>query len=133
MKEHITKTRVRYGETDKMGVVYHPNYFEYFELGRTELMRSAGLPYSSVEKQGIKLVVAEAHCKYIAGAVYDEEIKIATRVAEISKAKIQFDYKASGKGNRILAQGYTVLACLDKNGKVARLPGSISSRLAGYV
>ncbi|MBI4231826.1 acyl-CoA thioesterase [Candidatus Peregrinibacteria bacterium] len=133
MKEYIAKARVRYGETDKMGVVYHPNYFVYFEFGRTELMRATGLPYSDMEKQDSNLVVVEAHCKYIAGAVYDEEITIATHVAEIAKAKIQFNYKIRGKDDRILAEGYTVLACLDKNKKVARLPDSISSKLARYV
>ena len=76
MKEHSVAVRVRYGETDQMGVVYHPNYFLYFETGRTELMRASGVAYSELEKAGVFLVVTQAACRYRAAARYDQELTI---------------------------------------------------------
>src|SRR6267142_1231170 len=76
VREHTARVRVRYGETDQMGVVYHPNYFLYFETGRTELMRASGIAYSELEKSGVYLVVTQASCRYRAAARYDQELQI---------------------------------------------------------
>ena len=121
MNEHVTKTRVRFGETDKMGIVYHANYIIYFELGRTELMRAAGLPYSELERLGCKLVVTEARCRYRANAAYDEELTIRTRVSDMRHASVRFDYIVEAAG-RLLAEGHTDLASVDPAGKPTRLP-----------
>src|SRR5436190_12114631 len=93
MKEHTVTVRVRYGETDQMGVVYHPNYFLYFETGRTELMRASGVAYCELEKSGIFLVVTQASCRYRAAARYDQELRIVTRVDEVRKATVTFSYR----------------------------------------
>src|SRR6185295_6661614 len=90
MPEHTVTVRVRYGETDQMGVVYHPNYFLYFEAGRTELLRSTGVVYSELEKSGVFLVVTEASCTYRAAARYDEELRVITNVDHVGKATIGF-------------------------------------------
>ena len=127
---HRFTTRVRYGETDKMGIVYHPNYLKYFELGRTELMRARGLPYSELERRGLNLVVVEANCKYKGSAIYDEEIIISTIVSEATKVKVLFDYILnSASDNRLLAEGYTVLACVNTDSKVIKLPEEVISIL----
>ncbi len=124
--DHVTVTRVRYGETDKMGIVYHANYVVYFELGRTELMRARGLAYSALERLGCRLVVTEVQCRYRANAAYDEELTIRTRVSEVRHASIRFDYRVEGAG-RLLAEGYTELASVDAAGKPTRLPKELGS------
>ena len=121
MREHLLTTRVRFGETDKMGVVYHPNYVIYFELGRTELMRAAGVSYADIERAGYVFAVTEVGVHYRAKAVYDQELTIRTRVAHLGPATIRFEYTISD-GGRILADGHTELACLDARWKPARLP-----------
>ena len=113
-----------------MGIVYHPNYLKYFELGRTELMRARGLPYSELERRGLNLVVVEANCKYKGSAIYDEEIIISTIVSEATKVKVLFDYILnSASDNRLLAEGYTVLACVNTDSKVIKLPEEVISIL----
>lgn len=129
MKHHKITIRVRYGETDNMGVVYHGNYFQYFEIGRMELLRTTGLAYSDLEKNGLFLVVVEASCKYKSSIGYDDEITITTKVSSISKARIQFDYVIS-KNSEIVAEGFTILASVDNNKKPIRLSDDIISRLS---
>ena len=127
---HTTTVRVRYGETDQMGVVYHPNYFLYFETGRTELMRSAGIAYSELEKSGVFLVVTEASCRYRAAARYDQELRILTRVEEVGKATVTFSYRVVGPDGTLLAEGRTQLASVDAAKNPVRLPKDVSSLLA---
>jgi acyl-CoA thioester hydrolase len=128
---HEATTRVRYVETDQMGVVYHANYLVYFELGRTEYMRDLGLPYSSVEKQGLFFAVSEAHAVFRSSAKYDDEIAIRTRVKELTSIRLTFDYevrKVEPAGNgRLLAEGYTVLVCLGRDGRPTRIPDALAS------
>ncbi|MFN3484343.1 MAG: acyl-CoA thioesterase [Planctomycetota bacterium] len=132
MRRHSVVTRVRYGETDQMGVVYHANYFLYFELGRTELMRAAGFPYAELERRGVFLVVTDAGCRYRAPARYDEEIRIDTRVARLGKATVRFEYEVRGAGDRLLADGHTELAAVDRITQApVRLPEEIAARLEG--
>jgi len=129
MIEHTVTVRVRYGETDQMGVVYHPNYFLYFEAGRTELLRAAGVVYSELEEKGVFLVVTEAACTYRAAARYDEELRIVTRVDEIGKATVGFAYRVIGPGEKLLAEGRTRLASVDAGKNPIRLPADVSELL----
>ena len=129
-REHTVSVRVRYGETDQMGVVYHPNYLLYFETGRTELMRSAGVTYSEMEKEGVFLVVTEAACRYRAAARYDQELRVVTRVDEVGKARIRFSYRVLGPDGTLLAEGHTELASVDQAKNPVRMPPRISEVLA---
>jgi acyl-CoA thioester hydrolase len=131
VREHTTTARVRYGETDQMGVAYHGSYLPWFEMGRTELMRAAGLAYAELERRGYLLVVTEAHLEFRSSAAYDEVLTIRTRVAEIGKASVRFDYTIAGAGGEVRCEGYTRLACLSREGRrLARLPEDIVGRLA---
>lgn len=103
-----TEVRVRYQETDQMGVVYHTNYIVWFEVGRTHLIRQAGLSYGELERRGILLPVVDVYCKYRSPARYEDEIKILTRIAELTPVKIQFAYEARRKSDeKLLANGRT--------------------------
>ena len=119
--KHITRTRVRYGETDKMGVAYHANYLNWFEMGRTELCRASGKTFSTWESEGIMLPVVEAHCRYKSPLVYDDEIEIETSITKLSKVSVTFTcriYHADTK--RIAAEGYTKHAFTSTDGKLLR-------------
>jgi len=128
--EHTVRVRVRYGETDQMGVVYHPNYLLYFETGRTELLRAAGVAYSELEKSGVFLVVTEASLTYRAAARYDEELQVLTRVDHVGKATIGFSYRVLGPGGTLLVDGRTVLASVDASKSPVRLPPAVSGLLS---
>jgi acyl-CoA thioester hydrolase len=130
VREGSLKVRVRYGETDQMGVVYHANYFLYFEMGRTDLLRAAGLPYAELEKSGVFLVVVEASCRYRAGARYDEMLDILTRIDRIGKATVVFAYEVRGEDGRLCAEGRTELAAVDASKRPLRLPAEVLSRFA---
>ena len=105
--------RVRYGETDKMGVVYYGNYSLYYEVGRTDLMRKFGIAYSELEKIGIQLPVLSMECEYIKSAFYDEEITIKTYVKEIPLARIKFYYELFNSENQLINKGNTTLVFYD--------------------
>jgi acyl-CoA thioester hydrolase len=113
-----------------MGVVYHPNYLLYFETGRTELLREAGLAYSELEKSGIFLVVTEAACTYRSAARYDEELQVLTRVDHVGKATVGFSYRVLGPTGALLAEGRTVLASVDAQKTPVRLPKTVAEVLA---
>lgn len=117
-----TQFRVRYKDTDKMGVVYYGNYLTFFEIGRAELMRHYGVSYSSLEDRDYLLVVAEAAAKYHANVGYDEIIRIQARIGELKKVQLRFDYRILDKDNRLLVSGHTVHACLNGDQKLTRLP-----------
>jgi acyl-CoA thioester hydrolase len=116
-----------------MGVVYHPNYLLYFETGRTELMRAAGVTYSELEKSGVFLVVTEASCRYRAAARYDQELSVVTRVDQVGKATIRFSYRVLGPGGRLLAEGHTELASVDAAKNPVRLPEGSVRLLSKYL
>jgi acyl-CoA thioester hydrolase len=130
---HEVRTRVRYIETDQMGVVYHANYLVYFELGRTEFMRELGLPYTAVEKEGLYFAVSEAHCAFRASARYDDVIAVRTWVQDLSPVRLTFAYEVHRVeppvAARPLADGYTVLACLNREGRPVRMPEVLVQRL----
>ena len=125
MPEHTETIRVRYGETDQMGVVYHANYLLYFETARTELLRSSGVAYRELEEQGIFLVVTEAACQYRAPARYDEVLRITARVGGVGKARVRFDYVVRGADGRLLTEGHTELASVDRDKRPVRLPPEV--------
>lgn len=121
MPPHVARLRVRYDETDQMGVVYHGRYFAYFEVGRTELMRSRGLPYAEMERRGFRLVVVEASARYLAPVRYDQEVEVRTRLTQLTAVRVVFTYELAADG-AIVAVGSTVLACVDPTGRPARIP-----------
>ena len=114
--------RVRYQETDQMGVVYHGNYFAYFEMGRTELLREAtGCSYRDVEERGVMMVVSEARCQYLKPARYDDLLTLRTRVANVTAASLVHEYELYRDGE-LLVKGGTILVCVDKRGKIVPVP-----------
>jgi len=104
--------RVRFADTDAMGVVHHANYLAYLEMGRVDAMRQMGLDYRSVVAQGLHLVVIEAHLRYVKPAAFDDVLAVHTRVAHIGKARFAFDYLV-WCGDELIASGSTVHACVD--------------------
>lgn len=120
---HQTFCRVIYGDTDKMGYAYHANYFRWFEIGRTEMLRALGLSYRQIEEKGIFLPVSEAHCKFFSPVTYDDLLVIETAVDGRVKGGIKFDYRIHKEPDRQpIAQGYTKHPCVNGNGKVVRPP-----------
>jgi acyl-CoA thioester hydrolase len=123
MQTHDTILRTRYGETDQMGIIYHPNYYIYFEMGRTEFLReAAGMSYKEMEATGIMLPLAETHCKYRIPAEYDDELVVRTSIKEITVARITFTYKLlRNTDGVILAEGETMHAFTNMQGKPLNL------------
>lgn len=125
-----TEVRVRYAETDAMGVAHHANYFVWFEAGRTEYTRAMGLPYREVEAGGVRLVVIEAHCHFHRSARYDDVVAVRTSLRDVSKATLTFAYDVVAKGDGArLAHGYTVHAAIDVGGRVRRIPEAVRTAL----
>lgn len=123
MLAHRTTCRVIYGDTDKMGFVYHANYFRWFEMGRSEMFRYLGVPYKSIESKGFFLPLAEAHCEFNAPSQYDDVLVIETSLDPGVKAGIKFNYRIlSEDGEKVLAKGYTKHACVNRDGQVVRPP-----------
>ena len=118
---HEMEIRVRYQETDGQRRVHHSNYLTYFEMGRTEMLRSHGRTYRAFEDAGLFMVVAEASCKYHAPAEYDDLLTVRTRVEKIGAAHIKHAYEVI-RGTTILATGSTTVVCVDPEGRVRRLP-----------
>lgn len=115
-REH--RLRVRYGETDKMGVVYHANYLVYMEEGRTRLMESLGCSYAELEREGWALVVRRAQLRFRSPARYDEELSVLTAVERLGGASVSFVYRVLRAADRqLLAEGSTELACVDQRGE----------------
>lgn len=119
-----SRVRVRYAETDQMGVVYHANYLVWMEVGRVEYWRAVGLRYRDMERDdGVLLAVAEAQCRYLAPAHYDEEILIRTSVGEVNPRLIRFEYELldAAVGRRI-ATGFTKHVFLGRDRRPRRIP-----------
>jgi len=119
----ISRVRVRYAETDQMGVVYYANYLVWFEIGRTDLLRQNGWSYREMEVDGYSLPVIDAQCAYKASAKYDDEIEVRTSGGMVSPVRVKFSYEVVRAADRtLLATGSTVHATLDRDGKPCRLP-----------
>ncbi|MCR1933437.1 acyl-CoA thioesterase [Clostridium tepidum] len=111
-----TETKVRYVETDQMGVVHHSNYYPWFEIGRTEFIKATGMKYTDMENMGIMMPLTESYCKYIKPAKYEDKIIIETSIEKLTPVKVIFSYKIIKKeNNELLAKGNTTQAFVDKN------------------
>ncbi len=113
--------RVRYAETDRMGLLHHANYLVYFEQGRTELLRSQGISYRDMEDQGFLLVLTKVQVRYRSPARYDELLTLRTSVVRTTLVKIEHRYEVFREG-LLLAEGETTLGCVDRQGKIQVLP-----------
>ncbi len=122
--QHEMTIRVRYAETDRMGLLHHANYFVYFEMGRTELGRQRGLSYREIEDSGLYLVIIDVGCKFKRPAYYDDVLTLRTSVAKVTHVKIVHHYQLLRDGV-LLAEGHSTLACVDKEGKPTALPESL--------
>jgi acyl-CoA thioester hydrolase len=126
-----TIIRVRYGETDKMGVVYYASYFEWFEVARCEALRAAGYAYRDLETGGIFLPVVEATCQYLQPGRYDDEIAVTATGRLLSPVRVEFDYELLRQSDRQrLATGRTVHAATGPSGRPCRLPPHIQGLLS---
>ncbi|OJH37062.1 acyl-CoA thioesterase [Cystobacter ferrugineus] len=118
------RIRVIYGDTDQMGVVYHANYFRYFEFARGEYFRARGGSYRDVEREGLMLPVVEASIAYKSPARYDDVLLVHVRVSELKRASLTFHYdvRREGAPETLLCTGQTVHACVGRDGRPTRLP-----------
>ena len=130
---HETLLRVRYSETDKMGIVYYANYLVWFEIGRTEFCRARGFSYREMEERGDAfLVVAESYCRYKAPAYYDDELLVRTHITELRRRSLRFGYEIIRMSdNQIIAEGETGHVITDATGRVRTIPEDYAEQLLG--
>lgn len=117
MYTHQTKIRVRYSETDQMGYVYNGNYATYYEIGRTEMMRSLGMNYKKMEEAGVMLPLLDLKCKFIKPAYYDEELTLKTVVKDLPGVRMTFDYEIFNEAEELINIGSTTLVFFDMEKK----------------
>lgn len=133
MYTHSTKIRVRYSETDQMGYVYYGNYAAYYEVGRVEMLRSLGMSYATMEREGVMLPVLELNCKFIKPALYDQEITIVTSVSELPGVRIRFEYELFNEAGDLVNTGNATLVFIDKNkNKPCPAPVEFMEKLRKY-
>ncbi len=130
---HSIEFRVRYAETDQMGVVYHANYLVWCEIGRTELLRTLGTSYAEIERGGVRLAVAEASLRFHASARYDDRVRVETWLEEVRSRTVSFRYRISrledGSAQERLVTARTALVSLDPSGRPRAMPASLLSLL----
>ena len=132
MAEHTTKLRVRFAETDALGVVYYAEYFVWFEVARSELLRKIGISYKEIQKRGFHTPVVQAFADYKSFAKYDDEIAIKTKVTKVGRSSLRMDFEVRNiGGNDLLATGYTVHVLIGEDGKSRPIPEDIKKRLLG--
>ncbi len=133
MKDFVdVDIRVRYAETDQMGVAYYANYLIWFEVGRSELCRGKGFRYADLEALGYKLVVSDVSCRYRNPARYDETVIVRTRLKGVHKRMITFEYQILRKAKEeVIAEGETRHICVDSKGKTKSLPEKFLICLTG--
>ncbi len=124
--EYTHTLRVRYPEVDAMGFVHHSRYLQYFELARVELLRSLGVSYADLEKDGILFVVVKAAVNYRTPARYDEELAITTKVTKQTHVRYDHAYEVK-RGNVLICDGTTTIACVDREGKLREIPEPLAS------
>lgn len=118
---HDLLIRVRYQETDAMGVLHHANYLTYFEMGRTELLRANGRSYRDVEAEGTLMVIVKIAVRYLRPARYDDLLLLRTTTTRVTAARIEHEYQLF-RGDEVLAEGSSTLACVDREGNLQRVP-----------
>jgi acyl-CoA thioester hydrolase len=121
MTEHTINLRVRYPEVDAMGYLHHSRFFQYFEMGRVELLRAMGHSYADLERQGVVFVVVKAECRFKAPARYDEELSLKTKIVKQTHVRIDHAYELR-RGDTLLAEATTTIACVDKDGQLNQIP-----------
>lgn len=128
MISSVTMVRVRYSETDQMGVVYYGNYAQYYEVGRVELLRDLGMSYRRLEEEGTMLPVLQLECKYIRPAKYDDELKVVTKVTELPNTRIRFEHEIYNEEGTLLNIGAVSLVFVDiESGRPRKAPASVLS------
>jgi len=125
-QQHTITLRVRYPEVDAMGYLHHSRYFQYFEMGRVELLRSHGISYADLERQGFFFVVVKAECQFRAPARYDEELMLTTRVVRQTHVRIDHAYELK-RDSTLLAEAKTTIACVDRAGQLVQIPGFLGA------
>ena len=128
-RTHTERLRVRYAETDQMGVVYYANYLRYYEAARVEWLRAHGIPYKQIEEDGALFPVIEAHTRYRQPARFDDEIDIECTLTKLGAASLRFEYVVRREGS-VLAEGWTEHACIDRGGRPRRIPPHVKDKLA---
>lgn len=126
--------RVRYAETDQMGYVYYGNYATYYEVARTEAIRTLGLPYKELEEEeDVMMPVLENYTKYLKPALYDDLLRIVVKVPEIPGVRMRFEYEVYNEQDELLNTGYTVLVFVNKTtGRPCRMPARMLSKMEHY-
>jgi acyl-CoA thioester hydrolase len=128
MLEGSTELRVRYAETDMMGIVYHANYLAWFEVGRTELLRGHGIPYRELEDAGYRLPVLEVQARYHRPALYDDIVTVISRMAELPTVRLRIDYEIHARGHKLVT-GHTLHAFINRTGEPVRPPESFTAKM----
>lgn len=124
--------RVRYPETDQMGVLHHSRYWVYFEMGRVELLRARGISYADLEREGVFFVVAKCSARFQVPARYDEVLQLTTRIVRVGAARIDHVYELKRKSDSaLLCTAETTIACVDREGRISPIPESIAGRGEG--
>lgn len=121
LKQHEIEIRVRYQESDPMGYLHHANYFTYFEMGRTELLRASGGNYRKMEAEGMLVVVVKAECRFHRPARYDDVLTLRTTISRVTRAKIEHHYELF-RGHERLATGHVTLGVVDREGNIQPVP-----------
>lgn len=130
MKSHESYVKVRYAETDQMGVVHHGNYAQYLEIARLDWLSALGISYKTMEENGVMLPVYELNIKFLKPAVFDDELKIKVNLRELPSVKITFEYLIFNQCEDLLTKAYTTLVFMDaKNKKPIRCPKYILDKL----
>ena len=122
------RVRVRYAESDQMGVAYYSNYLVWFEIARTELLRECGTPYNEMEKAGLFLPVSESYCKYMEPAHYDELLEIRCWIGELRTRAMRFEYEVLRDAS-LLARGHTIHVCTDREARPRTIPSETKTLL----
>ncbi len=122
---HRFAFRVRYADTDQMGVAYYSNYLVWFEVGRTEWLRARGTAYRDLEARGLFLPVVEACCRYFLPSRYDDVLHVATRVAKLGRSLVRFEYRVLRDDGRLAARGHTEHCFLSREGRPVRAPEEV--------
>ena len=134
MKDYEFSVRVRYAETDQMGVVYHGNYAQYFEMGRVEWLRNLGISYKWMEENGVMLPVVSLQMDYKKPARYDDLLRVKTILKSQTSVKIEFDYEIYNEQNDLLTTGYSMLVFVDmKTGRPMVPPSYVTEKISQLV
>ncbi len=134
MKCSEITVRVRYQETDKMGIVYYSNYFVYFEMGRIEFLRDLGISYAQLERENVFLAVVDAHCRYRSPAEFDDLLVVNTHLSKLKHTRIEFFYEIRRVGEeKLIVEGSTMLACLDGARRPRVIPNKVKEIIDSYI